>query len=237
MTETRSCIKCGHDQGGGNFCEVCGERYPEPLPAEPPASSAIPTAIGATVPTSAATTAAYAAPISTPVPAPAPEQTRAVTPAPAPTPPRAAAPPMPPAQPHAPYAEPQYTTPQYAAPRYEESQYQVPPAGGPAGPPNYAVPPAVPPRAPRDDVWTGLFEFSFRRFPTPGLVRLAWIVGVIWVALSLIVAIWVISDNWGGGLSVFILLKSIAVAVFALAVIRLALEAALAIFRIREKKE
>ena len=97
--------------------------------------------------------------------------------------------------------------------------------------------PAVPPRAPRDDVWTGLFDFSFRRFPTPGLVRLAWIVGVIWVALSLIVAIWVISDNWAGGLSVFILLKSVAVAVFALAVIRLALEAGLAIFRIREKKE
>ena len=238
MTETQSCIKCGHDQGGGNFCEVCGERFPEPLPAEPPASSAIPKpAPGAAVPTSAATTAAYAAPTSTSVPAPAPEQTSAVTPAPAPTPPRAAAPPMPPVQPHSPYAEPQYTTPQYAAPRYEESQYQVPPAGGPAGPPNYTVPPAVPPRAPRDDVWTGLFDFSFRRFPTPGLVRLAWIVGVIWVALSLIVAIWVISDNWGGGLSVFILLKSIAVAVFALAVIRLALEAALAIFRIREKKE
>ncbi|HEY5529137.1 MAG TPA: DUF4282 domain-containing protein [Thermoleophilia bacterium] len=198
MTDsTRTCIKCGHDQGGGNFCEVCGERFPEPLPAEPPVSAAIAaTAYGATAPMAEASQPARPAPMP----------------------------------------EPQHTTPQYAT-----SQYQGPPASGPAAPPSYtvppAVPPAVPPRGPRDDVWSGLFDFSFHRFPTPGLVRLAWIVGVIWVALSLIVAIWVISDNWGGGLSVFLLLKSIAVAVFALAAIRLALEAALAIFRIREKKE
>ena len=199
MAEVQSCIKCGHAQGGGNFCEVCGERFPEPLPAEPPASAAIPTAAAYTPPTQAT-----------------------------PSPPPAAAPTPPPVQSYAPaYTEPQYTTP----------QYQSPPAAGPAGNQSYYVPPAVPPSAPRDDVWSGLFDFSFRRFPTPGLVRLTWMAAVAWVGLALIVAIWVISDTRRGGLMVFSLLEAIAVAVFVLAGIRVALEAALAVFRVREKKE
>ena len=182
MAEVQSCIKCGHAQGGGSFCEVCGERFPEPLPAEPPAA------------------AVY-------------------------TPPAQAAP-SPPPPPTQSYAQP-YATP----------QYQSPPAAGPAGNQSYYVPPAVPPSAPRDDVWSGLFDFSFRRFPTPGLVRLTWIAAVAWVALAMIVAIWVISDTRRGGLMVFSLLEAIAVAAFVLAGIRVVLEAALAVFRIREKKE
>lgn len=130
-------------------------------------------------------------------------------------------------------APPQYGAPPPGAPQYGAAQTGAyPPPQAPYAPPQYAAP-----GPPRDDVWSGLGDFTFRRFPTPGLTKLAWILAMIWVALSLIISIWVISDGWGGGISVFLLLRAIAVAVFTLVVVRVGLEAALALHRIREKKE
>jgi hypothetical protein len=143
----------------------------------------------------------------------------------------AAAPATPPPSPYA--APAQYGAPQAGAPQYGAPQPGAyPPPQAQYAPPQYAAP-----RAPRDDVWGGLGDFTFLRFPTAGLARLAWILAMIWVALSLIVSIWIISDNWGGGISVFLLLKAIAVAAFTLVVVRVGLEAAAALHRIREKKE
>ena len=128
-----------------------------------------------------------------------------------------------------PYGSPPPGTPQYGA--GQMGGYQPPPA--PYPPPQYTAQP----RPPREDVWGGLGDVTFRRFPTPGLARLTWIVTLIWVALSLIVAIWVISDTWAGGLSVFRLLAALAVAAFTVVIVRVGLEVALAVHRIREKKE
>lgn len=143
------------------------------------------------------------------------------------------------AAPSAPTPPPYAPPPQYGATQPGAPQYGAVPTGAyqpPQAP--YASPQyATAPRPPRDDVWGGLGDFAFRRFPTPGLVGLAWILALIWAALSLIVSIWVISDTWGGGRSVFMLLQSVAVAVFTVLLVRVGLEAALALHRIREKKE
>ena len=152
--------------------------------------------------------------------------------------PVAAAPASPAPPPYAsppPYNAPApYGAPQPGAPQYGPGQmggYQPPPV--PYGAPQYPVAPKVP----REDVWGGLADFTFRRFPTPGLVRLAWIVTLVWVTLSLIVSIWAISDGWTGGRSVFSLLAALAVAAFTVVIVRVGLEAILALHRIREKKD
>ncbi len=107
-------------------------------------------------------------------------------------------------------------------------------------PPASAPPPPLPPLSPREDpasltqkgVLYSLFDVSFKSLVTTKLVRLLYILAMIWIGLSAISYIYVgFRISPGIGLFVFFVLAPIS-SLFALGLIRIALELCIGLFQI-----
>lgn len=107
-------------------------------------------------------------------------------------------------------------------------------------PPGVPPPPGLPPFSPREDpasltqkgVLYSLFDMSFKSLVTTKLVRLLYILAMIWIGLSAISYIYVgFRIGPGIGLLVFFVLAPVS-SLFALGFIRIALELCIGLFQI-----
>lgn len=121
---------------------------------------------------------------------------------------------------------------------WQGGQPPYPPPGGGYGqqPPGWGPPPAggtgAPP--PQASAFSALFDFSFKSFATPGLIRLLYIVGTVLLVLGWLGFTVTTFATTGAGAGILTLLLGAVVVLFYLAFLRVSLEFYYAVVRMSE---
>jgi hypothetical protein len=111
---------------------------------------------------------------------------------------------------------------------YPPGYGQQPPAGWQGGPGGGS---GLPPQ--EKNFLSALFDFSFRSFATPGLIRLLYAVGAVLILLAYLANV-ILYFQFSAGIGLIVLLVGAIVVLFALALLRVSLEFYYAVVRMSE---